>query len=463
MNPVYALYKTNTWWKLGEIDSSHKHKRIRSEISDVVRSLIDRRITNIAGPSSVGKSSLLYDTVSNLLNAKIPPRRILLFSGNDMTLFGEHRSVGSLLETYATDVLHENLFDFKAPVYILIDDIHFIDDWQIYLLNYQKKASNIKFIIAQVNCIVDTQDADCFCNIYLGPLTQQQFTEFYCASKAPEIDLVRYKSLLPDINFFEDPGEFVRILEENIYPLSDFKPQKTRIIDEYLLAGGYPSYFESADTAGWQRKLADTVDLALYRDVAALSGLKAPQKLKRLLYIVGANGSKEQSYGSIGRELYVDTSTIIGYISALNKGGYAGVAENYCLQSNIEGRIVRKNKRLYIMDCGVANALLNIPDITETYEVSVKRAVMYIARKYADEKNGSVFFWKDGNRNADMVVSTQSILMPISICYARSAQEKCAKSIKAFMKYYDVKKAVIITKDVLKAEGRIFYIPYWMI
>lgn len=462
MNPVYALQKINVWWNTGEIDHVYSHKRIRSEFTDILKSLDSNRITNIIGPTGVGKTSLLYDTVNYLLRSQISPERILFFGGDEMTLFGEHRSIGSLLELYATDVLHENLFSFKSPVYILIDDIQLIDDWQIYLLNYKQKAENIKFIVTQTYLPNDTLPEESYIKVSVLPLTQPQFAEFYGAYRTLDIDLLRFKSLLPEMSLFDDPAGYYEELSANVYPLGEYKPYKTQIMDEYLFAGGYPAYFTSKGT-DWQSTLLNIVDHSLYRDIGAACNIKSPQKLKRLLYIIAAYGSNEQSFGSIGHMLYVDTSTIIGYISSLYEGGFAGVAENYSSASGREGRVVRKNKRLYLYDTGVCNALLRNNGIAAEYDSFVIRSSQYMARRYADEKGGNVYFWKDGSRNVDIVISTDDILLPILVSYQREYTDKKVKSLKIFMRNYGVRTAVVITKDMLKHDGGIFFIPYWMI
>lgn len=463
MNPVFALQKINTWWKTGGVDHSFLHKRIRSEITDIIRGLGDNLILNLVGPTGVGKTSLLYDTVNYLLKSQVPPERVILFGGDEMSLFGEHRSIGSLLETYATDVLHENLFAFKEPVYIIIDDIQFIDDWQIYLLNYRQKAPNIKFIVAQTHVPSSTLPDEAQRLVPVMPLTQQQFAEFYAANREVDIDLIRFKGLLPGASLFSDPAGYFDELSANVYSLGDYKPYKTRIMDDYLLYGGYPACFAAGDAAQWQELLGADVDRALYRDVGAANSIKSPQKLKRLLYLIAAHGEHEQSFGSIGRALYVDTSTIIGYISSLCDGGFAGVAENYSLTSGKEGRVVRKNKRLYILDTGVSNAILGNVGISADYGAYVKNACLYMAHRYTKENGGDVFFWHDGSRNVDIVVSSGDLLLPVGISYQREYSDRTVKSLKAFMRFYKSKSALVITKDVLKREDGIFFIPYWMI
>lgn len=463
MNPVFALKQNCKWWTTGKVDSEHLHSRIRPEFSEIIKNLSNNKIIDLCGPTGVGKSSLLLDTVNYLLNNSISPERIVLFSGDDMTLFGEHRSVGSLIETYSNDVVHENLFEFSKPVYILIDDIQFIDDWQIYITNYQKKAQNIHFVITQVPRLNENTTDDIFYHINVMPLTQSQFTDFFCANKEIDFDLVRYKSLLPENILFDDIEAYYQTLSQNIYPLNQYRPYKTEIIESYLLNGGYPAYFSFNSVSDFQKYLCSTIDISLYRDVAALTGLKAPQKLKRLLYIIADHGTTEQSYGSIGRSIYVDTSTVIAYINAIEKGGYAGVAENYSLQSTAEGKVIRKNKQLYVFDVGIRNATLSITDITQAYQESVSRALMYTARKHADKNGSNVFFWEDNKRYVDIILADKNSALPIIINFDRQQMDKRVKGLKAFMRAFSCDKALVVTQDILKRQDNLYFIPYWMI
>lgn len=462
MNTVYALQKINTWWRTNDVEPSFLHKRVRSEFMEILKSMDDRRVTGIIGPSGTGKTSLLYNTIDNLLKLRIPPKRILYISGGEMTLFGDHRSIGGIFETYATDILHENLFSFREPVYIFIDDIEFIEDWQVYLTNYVEKTVNIKFFISRTYDPENNLDVKYEIKVPVMPLTLPQFSEFYFAYKLPDLDLIKYKSLLPEKPFFEDPAAYYGELSENIYALRDFKPYKSQIANEYLLCGGYPAYFSSNGLIDWQKKLMGLIDIAMYRDVGAFYNIKSTHKLKRLLYIIAEHGATEQSFGKLGHSLYVDTSTIIGYVQSLSQGGFAGVAENYSPDSGTEGHVVRKNRRLYIYDTGVANAVRRETSIAEHFNSHMTNACLYLAKSHAGS-NGSVYFWKNGSHQVDIVVCSGKSVIPVSVCCQNENLGKSIKSIKSFTRGYQVQNAVIITRDLIKRDGRILFIPYWLL
>jgi predicted AAA+ superfamily ATPase len=86
-----------------------------------------------------------------------------------------------------------------------------------------------------------------------------------------------------------------------------------------------------------------------------------------------------------------------------------------------------------------------------------------MAHEYAKAAGGEIFFWKDGSREIDIVLSVENTLLPISVNYQLEYSDRCVKSLKVFKRMYGAKNALIITKDVLKIEDGIFFIPYWMI
>lgn len=466
LNAEYSLSRINSWWKTGEVEQFLLHKRIRSEFSEIVRSIGDRTITNIQGPACVGKTALLYHTVHYLLGLKTEPRRIVMFGGNDDMIFGEYGSIGSVLEAYSTGILHENIYELKSPVYVLIDDVELIDDWQVYALNYTRKTANLKFIVAQ--CLSKQSRNDPLLpenfntQVTVMPLTQTQFTDFYSAYVGVDIDIIAFKSLLPDCHVLADPADYYSQLASGSFALSAARPSKARVTEAYLQNGGYPGFFRSADNAAWHSELLGMVlERGIYRDIAAIQNIKSPQKLKKLMYLIAAYGAVEQSYGNIGRTLYIDTATIINYTAGLQYGGYAAVAENYSAQATGSG-VVRKNKRMYVLDTGMRNALLKKESVMSDLNPLVLNSCFYMAQSYAIQTGSRVYFWRDGRHNVDIVVDGKQLL-PISISYEKEVLPSTLKSINSFMRSCGADTALIITRDQLKRNGNIYSIPYWLL
>ena len=149
MNIKLSLSITNPWWNNEKINEQFLLGKKRKEFNSILEKIENKRILSIIGPRRVGKSTLIYQTINYLLEEKnVNPKRILFFSGDDPSLFfAENDKLSDILEIYFDEILEENMSKLNSKVYIFIDEIHFIKNWQNYLKTYFDRKYNIKFII----------------------------------------------------------------------------------------------------------------------------------------------------------------------------------------------------------------------------------------------------------------------------------------------------------------------------
>ena len=186
MNVKSSLIATNPWWNNQKINEQFLLGRKRNEFYDIIKTIDNKRILSIIGPRRVGKSTLIYQTINYLLKEKkVDNKRILLFSGDDPILFfNENDKLSDVLDVYFDEILNENISNLTSKVYIFIDEIHFIKNWQNYLKTYFDRKYNIKFIITGSSSMHLFKDANESLlgrieNIYVLPLTFSQFMNFY--------------------------------------------------------------------------------------------------------------------------------------------------------------------------------------------------------------------------------------------------------------------------------------------
>ena len=151
MNIKQSLFTNNVWWNNEKINPQFLLGRKREEFNDIKSNLDKKRILSIIGPRRVGKSTLIYQTIDYLKNEKkIDKKRILLFSGDDPSLFfNENDKLSDILDLYFNEILEESISKLTSKVYIFIDEIHFIKNWQNYLKICFDRKYNIKFIISR--------------------------------------------------------------------------------------------------------------------------------------------------------------------------------------------------------------------------------------------------------------------------------------------------------------------------
>ena len=187
--------------------------------------------------------------------------------------------------------------------------------------------------------------------------------------------------------------------------------------------------------------------------------VKNPEILERLLYYIAGGG--EHSYTSIAGALGVDVSTASSYVNYLSQAFLTSVCENY---SPNAGKVVRKNKKLYISDNGIRNSLLrNIELSPEDEGRAVEGCCVNAARREAEREGYHVFFWREDKREVDVVLDKKNRLLPIEAKYRNSADESALFGLRRFMAKFGVAEALVVTKKHLEKKDGIYFIPFWLV
>ena len=466
MDRIVTLQKINRWWSTGKVDTPFLFKVIRDEFTEITARIEDRRILSLIGPRCIGKSTLIYQTIDFLLKANVDPKNILLFSGDEPGLFSNNETISDILQDYAREVLNQNLETLDSKVYIFIDEIHFIKDWQLYLKSVYDRRHNVKLVISgssSTHLFKDSRESlmGRLDDIYILPLGMGQFTKFYSAYK-DETNIGALSMLLPAQSLFDNPEEYYRVLNENKYKIAEFEGIMNKITKAYLLAGGYPEYFGTENILLWQKRLVDDIiSRGLYRDIVGIYNIKNPEILERLMYYIAANSGGEFSYSNIAQTLGVDTVTISAYINYLSQAFFISVCDNY--SPNI-GKVIRKNKKVYLADSGIRNAMLRNNELSPGDEgLQVENCSVQMARSYCEPENYAVYFWRDNQKETDIVIDKKIGLLPIEVKYRNTILDKDIKGLFDFKEKYETKTGIVITKTYLDKKDDIIYIPFWMI
>ncbi|MCL2146351.1 MAG: ATP-binding protein [Synergistaceae bacterium] len=466
MDRIITLHKINRWWVTGKVDSPFLYKVVRDEFRDITALLEDKRIISLIGPRRIGKSTLMYQTINYLLDANTNPKNILLFSGDDPGLFSNHETVYDILNDYTKEVLHQDFETLRDRVYIFIDEIHFIKDWQLYLKSLYDRRYNIKFIISgssSIHLFEGSRESMMgrLDDIYILPLSIGQFTRFYTAYKE-DLGLDAFCVLQPTDSVFANPEEYYKELNQNKYKLAGFESAMNKITKTYLLCGGYPEYFDTDNLMIWRKRLTeDIISRGLYRDIVSIYKIKNPEILERLLFYIAANSGSEFSYSSIAQTLGVDSLTISSYMNYLSQAFFVSVCNNY--SPNV-GKVIRKNKKIYISDSGVLNGILrNYEPSPESEGVQVENCTVQMARNYSESEGFTVYFWRSNQQEADIIIDKKFGLTPVEVKYRNTVLEKDLKGLFSFIKTYEAKTGLVITKNYLQKKEGVIYIPFWMI
>jgi len=291
-------------------------------------------------------------------------------------------------------------------------------------------------------------------------LSFMQFSLFWSVYRGDE-KVKEFLSKLPECGVFENPSEFYGSLSEIYWRLEQYKPYLNKILKEYLLFGGYPEYFSVPSRALWQKRLVeDIIGQGLYRDIINVYSIKNPERLERLLYFIASGNGQDFNYKTIADTLHCDGETVSGYLSFLEQAYLITSLDNY---SKNTGKTIRKNRKFYVLDNGIANALLRLSELSAADEGHLVEACCVREARRACENNfWKLCYWRENGNEVDIVVDKKTDLLPVEVKYRNDPK---AGGIDTFIGKFKLNGAIrlIITKDTLNRLDNTIYAPFWLI
>ena len=143
------------------------------------------------------------------------------------------------------------------------------------------------------------------------------------------------------------------------------------------------------------------------------------------------------------------------------------IEESPFYKSNITKKI-EKNNKVYLIDAGHRNALvgkmgkeiLNEPEIglvMQTVVFNHARNLKFHLSKYTDYE---ICYWEDKESEVDVIINLPILLLPTEV--KLKSGSKGVKGIKKFIQQHKESKwGMIITKNELKIEENILFMPLW--
>lgn len=456
---LQILRKINEWWETGEIPAELVPETKRKAFEGVIDSLDDRRVISIIGPRRTGKTTLMFQVMDHLLKkAKVDPKKVLFFSGDDVELRETVDLIGTAVKTYFEEFLRQDYRGEKT--YIFIDEVHRIKDWQLWLKKFYDLKYNIKFIISGSSATKIKREqkeslAGRTIEFVMFPLSFREFLSFQGVALEPKT------ISFPDL----EHRKLVAVADR-------FGPKRIlsvkRWLDEYMLVGGFPEWFETKSVRKWQIKLrGDIVKKVIYDDIASTYGVKNAFKLEVLLGLLAALQSRIYSYNSIANTLKIDNETSEQYVNYLKESFLIFELRNYA--ASAEKRI-RKNYKYVLVDAGLRNVLERIGDISKLSDEEVGYLVEGVVQQHilwsAEEWAMGVFYWKEGKDEVDLVVMVKDRITPIEVKYRSKITSGDIKGLLNFMDAYKLRRGVVVTKDLFENRKmdrkEIFFIPAWL-
>lgn len=345
------LFRYNPWW---ENDfSSIKELLERDEIfSQLLENLDNKQVIFLTGLRRIGKTSLMKIVIRHLLTQKLAePTHILYVSLDDYLLAG--KSIIDIVEEFKTI----NKIKYNEFVYLFLDEITFVEAFEIQLKNLYDKG-NIK--------IFASSSSSSLLNKQQGFLTGRSIT---------------FEVLPLD---FEMYLKFKKIhiskADENL---------KSEYFKDFLITGGIPEYVLTNDDA-YIRELINNI---IYKDIAAVNGIRQIQQLKEYFLLLMERSGKTMSINKVANVLGISTETSKRYFDLFKDTFIINTVSKF---GKLNVQLVSP-KKVYACDTGIRSFYTGERDWGSLFENYTYLRLKHLDLNYVSE-NGIEIDFKSHNK-----------------------------------------------------------------
>lgn len=410
MESTYFLF--NPWWEgIAPATGIRREMYLRPLVENRDR----RHVEILLGSRRVGKTTMLRQIIGELLALAVSPRDICFLALDHPALMGI--SLAEHLKTF------RKLFDHPRShrLYLFLDEIQDSPAWEV-----------------ELKALYDSEDLKLYCTGSTSALLTRQQGKL----TGRQITTTIYPLSFPE--FIDFHGQRPSMAEDYRYE---------RLVQEYLVTGGYPEEVLTPNPA----YLPNLLDDILARDLMRLFPIKKPLALKDLMRLVAASVGGRTSYNRLSALLGLSLDTAKEYVGYL-EATYLISSMSKWTTSHSER--VYAQKKLYLWDLGIKTVCTGTGDEGARAENAVYLELL----RHGVEPG----YFAESEREVDFICGSITRPLPVEVKMLDTVdpKDKRLAGLALFLRRFpQTERAMVITRT---AQGIVPYhdielqaVPLW--
>jgi predicted AAA+ superfamily ATPase len=396
---IYKLLQSwNPWWQYDVVPPYLLHEYHRSVYKDVSERFLDnklRRFIILSGARRVGKTTIVYQLIDDLIKSKIPPKKILFFQA-DQAVFKE-AGVQMILDVYHQFVYQGDDF------YLFIDEIQAVENWEGILKSLYDFGPFTHTL------------ATCFASVSIIKNTSDSGVGRFMTIKVPTVTFFEYCSLLKlneQINLPKDltiskMATLSKIEQADI--LRELDVIKNHF-NRYLSIGGFPEFvLGDNDLTSLRLIHMEVIDKVLKHDIPIETNLRNINDLERIFLYICYTTSEIVSIETLTQALAnVSRKTVEEYISYLVSGNLIYKS----MPLGVGGKsILKASPKLYVASPCMRTAMLGESSLTDDLILGklVETSLYMHIHTFYEKRGANVGYYRGGDNDKEIDIVIQKL------------------------------------------------------
>lgn len=461
----------NTHWESGTVTESRTKDFKRRDFYALIDQLESEKITSIIGPRRVGKTTIMFQLIEHLIKEKkVDPKRILYVSMDNVYIERDSEEpLRDIIDTYTKYVLKEISGKLKSKIYVMLDEIQYLEDWQKKLKTWHDYKYLIKFVVSGSSSVLIKKGS--------SHLVGRMLERIILPLKF--VDILNYSNKSRDYNEIslclrnamkesfakKNVRHIWDAIKELSYEITKREKEMEIALQAFMIKGGYPELLDKNDYSTCSAELKDTILSKSILDIVECYSLRNIQVLRYLLATIALHSGGKLSHAGISSDLGVERPTVISDLEYLEDAFLISKSSFY---SKRLAAGARKGKKYYISDAGMRNSIAGmmnenlLKDQTELGFVAETMVFDHTKRMkffLSERQTADTFYWSDNDEEIDIVLDYGGMAIPIEVKFRNKIDPSHTKTMLKFMRKYKSPFGIMVTKNHLELKDNILYIP----
>ena len=259
------------------------------------------------------------------------------------------------------------------------------------------------------------------------------------------------------LGFVESLSSFLREGKLEAGPI--FEREFLSLLEEYVVFGGFPAVVKEQGPELKRELLKNLVRTYIERDVFYFLRVKNPDRFQALMRYLGFQIGGLLNHADVCRELGMDFKTLVGYLSILRQTYVIDLLPPFFRSLATE---LRKSRKLYFLDTGLRNSLLNnfspLGEREDRGRLLENHVFIQLRSRFEE-----IRFWRTtGKGEIDFILEDREGPSPVEV---KAGRAKVGRGFLSFLKSYKPKRAVVFTEGEFGvrevAGAKVAFLPHY--
>lgn len=416
-----VLVKLNPWWSEKGFETGIPRNKYFSKIK---KFLTTGEIVVLSGVRRSGKTTLLYQTIHDLIhNQNVDPKRILFVNFDEPELNISENPIKAILDTYMQDVCSDE------HTYLIFDEIQNVEGWERWIKSIYDRKMNHLIISGSSSHLLDSKLSTLISGRYLKiPVFPLDFSEYLMFNGIQ--------------------------IKNDALALAANKNKIMNLLKGYLHEGGFPRVVLQKDDNLKTEYLKSYYDSILYRDIVLTYDIRNIKSLRELTYYLCSNFTSLYSYRKLVDLLSIDHSTLKEYIYYVEQAKILFEIQYFSYSVKTQAR---NNKKIYCIDNGLRNS------ISFKFSEDEGRLAENLVFLELKRRGHEPYYWNKKGEVDFVVKNRDNSLTAINVSFTNDIDERESRALLEFSDEFKpkVNELILLTKNTEKTEDGIAFIPLW--